>query len=88
MGVGGAGVVVEWYIQVTANMQLCGRLQNMYIPLACRETILETLVLLLRPPLALTQMVYFVSHWRLDKVALVAVVLSTVYIIRKPPSGW
>ena len=33
-------------------------------------------------------MVYSVSHWRLGKVALVAVVLFTVYIIREPPSGW
>ena len=32
-------------------------------------------------------MVYFVLHWRLGKVALVAVVLSTVYIIREPPSS-
>ena len=54
------------------------KVTNMYIPLAGRETILETLVLLLRPPLALTQMVYFVLHWRLGKVALVGdVVVSS-----------
>ena len=68
--------------------QQYGKLYNIHIPLAGKETILETLVILLRPPLAETQMVYFVLHWRLDKVALVAVVLSTVYIIREPPSGW
>ena len=61
---------------------------KMCIPLAGRETILKTLALLIRPLLALTQMVYFVLHWRLGKVALVAVVLPTVYIIREPPSGW
>ena len=33
-------------------------------------------------------MVYFVLHWRLGKVTLVAVVLFTVYTIREPPSGW
>ena len=33
------------------------------------------------------QTVYFVLHCRLRKMALVAVVLSTVYIIRELPSG-
>ena len=61
----------------------------MDIPLAGRKTILETLVLPVRPPATSTLMVYSVLHWRLDKVALVvAVVLPTVYIIREPPSGW
>ena len=32
-------------------------------------------------------MVYLVLHCKLGKVVLVAVVLSTVYIIREPPSG-
>ena len=45
VGVGGAGVVHY-------NKQLCGMLHNMYIPLAGRETILGTLVLPLRLPLA------------------------------------
>ena len=31
--------------------------------------------------------VYSVLHWRLGKVALVAVVLPTVYLIRESPSG-
>ena len=60
----------------------------MHIPLAGRETNMETLLVSFRPSLERTQMVYFVLHWRLGKVTLVAVVLSTVYIIREPPSGW
>ena len=61
----------------------------MHIPLDGRETILKALVLLVTPPLAYTQMVYFVSHWRLGKVALVIdVALPAVHIIREPPSGW
>ena len=57
------------------------------IPLGGTETTLRTDALTVLLLLEETQMVYFVLHWRLDKVALVAVVLSTVYIIREPPSG-
>ena len=46
------------------------------VPLAGRETTLVTLLLPVLPPTAWTLMVYCVLHWRLDKVALVAVLLS------------
>ena len=64
------------------------RLHYKCLPLAGRKTILETLVLIVCPPLEETRTVYFMLHCRLGKVALVAVVLSTVYIIGEPPSGW
>ena len=77
--VGGAGVV---YYSIN-------RLNHKYIPLAGRETVVEGDLLLPVPlPLARTQTVYSVLHWRLYKVALVTVVLPTVYTIREPPSGW
>ena len=60
----------------------------MYPPLVGRETILAVLLVSFRPLLVYIQIVYSVSHWRLDKVVLVAVVLFTVYIIRGPLSGW
>ena len=60
----------------------------MYPPLVGRETILGVLLVSFRPLLVYIQIVYSVSHWRLGKVVLVAVVLFTVYIIREPPSGW
>ena len=79
MGVGGAGVV--YY-----SINCINRLHYKYIPLAGRETVVERAFLLpFLLPLAWTQMVYFVLHWRLGRMALVAVVLSTV--IREPPSG-
>ena len=58
------------------------------IPLAGRDTTVVRLLSLVLRPSATTLMVYCVLHGRLDKVALVAVALSTVYIIREPPSGW
>ena len=82
VGVGGAGVV--YY-----GMNCINRLNHKYIPLAGRETVVERdLLLPVLLPLGWTQTVYFMLHWRLGKVALAALVLSTVYIIREPLSGW
>ena len=61
------------------------------LPLAGRKTILGILTLFLAPILlpAKTEMLYFVSHWRVGKVALVVVVvLPTVYSTVEPPSDW
>ena len=63
-------------------------LYTVMLPLAGRDTTVARLLVLVVPFLATTLMVYCVLHGRLDKVALVAVALSTVYIIREPPSGW
>ena len=57
------------------------------VPLAGREVTVMELQLLITPPLVHTLMKYCVLHWRLDKVALVAVALSTVYITRGCLSG-
>ena len=80
-GRGWGGTVVHIYNKLPYERQV-------HIPLAGRETVLETLLLpvLILPPSTYTKMVYSVLHWRLDKVALVDV-LSTVYIIQEPPSG-
>ena len=77
------------WCSVTNYNKLYKMHRDMCLPLAGRKTILGALVLLIWPPLAWTQMVYSVLHWRLGRVALlVAVVLPTVYIIREPSSGW
>ena len=82
----GDGRGCGWYrVTVKANELYKKRFCT---PLAGRKTILGVLVFLLWPPATYTQIVYSVSHWRLGTVAVVAVVLPTVYIIREPPSGW
>ena len=90
VGVGGAGIVVNYFIsmrdELQKNFTACTKVG---LPLSDKEVILWTLVLALWLPLALTQMSYFVLHWRLGKVVLTAiVVLPTVYFVTEPPSGW